>query len=218
MPKRISSWVLRFLFSSTTRRWFRARSIDISSSSSTERLGDQIEGAGANGFDGGFHGAVAGHQNDGRVGPMLAAMGQHVEAVAVAQAHIDQRQVVVLLAQRRDRLGDAGHGVDGKAQLAQPGRPWTAAGDDRRPPATKTLASWGMPRAGADVRPKTKRGSLAQRPRSIALVYLLRLRSGRQPRTERMSSELTLGESRRRGRIQSFKSAHLAPRRQGHRW
>ncbi len=87
-----------------------------------DRLGDQIECAGADRLDGGFYGAVAGHQDDGRVRALLAAMGQDLEAVAVAQAHIDKRQFVMLLAQRGNRLGDAGHGVDGKAQLAQPGR------------------------------------------------------------------------------------------------
>jgi len=51
---------------------------------------------------------------------MLAAMGQHVEAVAVGQADIDERQVERLAAESRDRGRAVGHSVDPITLFAQP--------------------------------------------------------------------------------------------------
>ena len=86
-----------------------------------ERLGQHVEGAGANGLDGGFDGAIAGHQDHGRIRAVLATVGQDVEAVTIAQAQVDQGQVVILLGHGGRGFGDAGDGVDGKAEFAQPG-------------------------------------------------------------------------------------------------
>ena len=68
-----------------------------------QRLGEEVERAGANRLDGRFDRAVAGEQDHARVGMVLPAMGQNVEAVAVAQANVGQHEVVRLAIDRRQR-------------------------------------------------------------------------------------------------------------------
>ena len=66
-----------------------------------QRLGEVVERAGTNGFDRAVGRAVAGDQDDLHAGPIAAALLQQVEAVAVAQADVDQHQVERLAAARR---------------------------------------------------------------------------------------------------------------------
>ena len=68
-----------------------------------QRLGEEVEGAQADRLDGRFDRAVAGDHDDRGGGLLLAAMGQHVEAVVVAQADVGQHQVVGLAVDRRRR-------------------------------------------------------------------------------------------------------------------
>ena len=61
-----------------------------------QRLGQEVEGAEADGLDRRLDRAVAGNHDDGGGGLVLAAMGQQIEAVAVAQPDIHQHEVVGL--------------------------------------------------------------------------------------------------------------------------
>ena len=121
MPKRRSSWALRFLFSSSTVRWLKARSMAISSSSSISGLVRKSKAPARIASIGRFDGAVAGQQDHGRLpGRCCAAMGQHVEAVAVAQADVGQHQVVGLLVHGRDGRGEIVGRIDLESLLPQP--------------------------------------------------------------------------------------------------
>ena len=100
-----------------------------------QRLGEEVEGAQADRLDRRFDRAVAGDHDDGRGGLLAAAMGQQFEAVAVAQADVDQHQVVALAVHGRGaprqgwrpcRSGSPGRGA------SRPSRPGRA---DHRPPA-----------------------------------------------------------------------------------
>ena len=120
MPNRRSSWALRFLilfehFALVEGPLDRHLQFFVD-----QRLGEEIERAGANRFDGRFDGAVAGEQDHGRVRMMLAAMGQDVEAVAVGQADVGQHEVVRLAIDGRHCRGPIGGDVDPIALLAQP--------------------------------------------------------------------------------------------------
>ncbi len=85
-----------------------------------QRLGQVVEGAGAEGFHGGVGVAVAGHQDDlgGRI--VAADLLQEVEAVAVLEADIDQHEVVGLLTELEARVGDARGSVDLETLAAEP--------------------------------------------------------------------------------------------------
>ena len=85
-----------------------------------QRLGEEVEGAQADGFDGRLDRAVAGDHDDGRGRLLLAAIGQHVEAVVVAQADVGQHQVVGLAIDGRGGLGQAGRRVGLVALVAEP--------------------------------------------------------------------------------------------------
>ena len=150
MPKRRSSWALRFLFSSSTTRVFRARSMRQLQLFVDQRLGQQVERAGANRLDGRLDGAVAGDQNHDQRGVLLAAMGQQIEAVAVAQSNIEQQHVVGLAARatpgpppdcRPCRPGSPGCGAN---------RPSSPAPDDRRRPVAAIPFSSSLPRRFAE--------------------------------------------------------------------
>ena len=86
-------------------RWFRARSMASSSSSSISGLVRKSKAPARIASTADLHRAVAGDQDHRRVGTMLAAMGQQVEAVAVAQPDIGQDQIVRLCVDGRHGLG-----------------------------------------------------------------------------------------------------------------
>ena len=77
-----------------------------------QRLGEQIERAGPNGFDRRFDGAVAGNQNQRRGGIFLAGIGQQFETIAVGQSDVDQQQVELFAIQRRRGGSVIGGDVD----------------------------------------------------------------------------------------------------------
>ena len=99
-----------------------------------QRLGEEVEGPQADRLDGRLDRAVAGDHDHGRVRLLLAAMGQQVEAVAVAQADVDQHQVVGLAIDGGDAFGQAGGRIGLVALLAEPvGHRGRARADRRRP-------------------------------------------------------------------------------------
>ena len=59
-----------------------------------ERLGEEVVGAATDGVDGDLPGPVRGHDDDGRLGRQLAALGDGLEPVHVGQLHVQQDQVV----------------------------------------------------------------------------------------------------------------------------
>ena len=67
-----------------------------------------------------FDRAVAGDHDDGGGRLLLAAVGQQIEAVVVAQADIDQHQIVGLAVDGGDALGQAGGRIGLVALLAEP--------------------------------------------------------------------------------------------------
>ena len=85
-----------------------------------QRLGQEIEGPESYGLDRRLDGAVAGNHDDRSGGAILATMGQQVKTVALAQADIDQRQIVGLSLDGGHCLGQARHRVGGIALFAEP--------------------------------------------------------------------------------------------------
>ena len=85
-----------------------------------QRLGEEIEGPRADRLDRRLDRPVAGNQDHGRGGMVPAAMGEDVEAVAVAQADVGQDHVVGLAGEGREGFGPAGGGIDLIALLAEP--------------------------------------------------------------------------------------------------
>ena len=85
-----------------------------------QRLGEEIERPLADRLDGRLDGAVAGEHDDRGLRPLLADVGQQVETVVVAQADIDQGQVVGLAIDRGDSFGQAGGRIGLVALLAEP--------------------------------------------------------------------------------------------------
>ena len=83
-------------------------------------LGQQFERPLAQGFDARFDRAVTGNQNDRQLGMVFAAVSQDVEAVAVLQANIDQRQIERFLIDQRGCLLPRRHGIDLVTLLTQP--------------------------------------------------------------------------------------------------
>jgi len=85
-----------------------------------QRLGEQIEGAAADGIDGGFHRAVARDQDHRGLRTLSTAVRQHLEAVVLAQSNVDQGQIVRPFVEGFDRRAVAGGRVELEALLAQP--------------------------------------------------------------------------------------------------
>ena len=85
-----------------------------------QRLGQEVEGPEADGLDRGLDCAIAGDHDHGRGGTILAAMGQQIETVVVAQPNIGQHQIVGLAIDGRPAFGEGGRGVDGIALIAEP--------------------------------------------------------------------------------------------------
>jgi len=85
-----------------------------------ERLGEEVEGPGADRLDGGIDRAVAGDHDHSRGRLVLAAEGQHVEPVPIAQPDVHQDDVVGLAPDRGEGLGAAGGRVQLVPLLPQP--------------------------------------------------------------------------------------------------
>ena len=87
-----------------------------------QRLSEEIERPLADRLDGRLDGAVAREHDDRRLRPLLADVGQQIEAVVVGQTDIDQGQVVGLAIDRGDSFGQAGGRIGLVALLAEPVR------------------------------------------------------------------------------------------------
>ncbi len=85
-----------------------------------ERLGDVVERTGVDRFDRAVGRAVAGHEDDLRAGPVAAALLQQVEAVAVAEPHVGQHELVGAAAQSLQRIGVSRRRVELEALAAKP--------------------------------------------------------------------------------------------------
>lgn len=85
-----------------------------------QRLGEKIERPGADRLDGRIDRAVAGDEDHRRARRSLPAMGEHLEAVAVAEPDVAQRHVVGFPFEGRDRLGLAHRRVELIALVAKP--------------------------------------------------------------------------------------------------
>jgi hypothetical protein len=85
-----------------------------------ERLGQKVEGAGADRLHGHFDRAVAGEQDHRHAGMVLTAMGEHVEAVAIGKPHVAQYQVGRFAVDRRHARRTISRRVELVALLAQP--------------------------------------------------------------------------------------------------
>ena len=77
-----------------------------------ERLGDVVDRALAHRLDGVLDAAVAGDHDHVDVGPVLADVLGERDAVAAADAHVDQRQREVVLGQTLHGVGHAGDALD----------------------------------------------------------------------------------------------------------
>ena len=119
-PTRRSSWARRFVFS-VDHRPLRERPLDRHQELVVDqRLGEIVERAGANRFDRAVRRAVARQQNHLRRRPVAAAMLEQIEAVAVAESHVAEHEVVRLAAQRLERVAVAGGRVEVVALAAEP--------------------------------------------------------------------------------------------------
>ena len=176
-----------------------------------DRLGDQVEGAGANGLDGGFDGAVAGHQDDGRVRALLAAMGQDVEAVAIAQAQVDQGQVVMsfwptaAMASATPVMASTAK-PSSRSQAAMDCNKGRSSSTSNKDPRFMGNAS---PWRGCAAENRAQGPSRSGRGQS-RLLYLLRLRSG-DSRERRTADRAPSSEGRRQRPLQSSQTTHSPP-------
>jgi hypothetical protein len=59
-----------------------------------QRLLDEVVGAELGGLHGGLDGAVAAHDDDGRLDAGVAGLAQHLEAVDVGHLDVEEREVV----------------------------------------------------------------------------------------------------------------------------